>query len=58
MHTHAAGWYYVTRPGTMKMGHPDGKTTTWEAKLGEAGWMEAEGKRNAPSSAPLSSRFG
>jgi hypothetical protein len=43
MHTHPAGWYYVTLPGTMKIGHPDGTTKTWEAKAGEAGWMEAEG---------------
>ena len=43
MHTHPAGWFYVTRPGTMKVVHADGKTTLWEAKEGEAGWMEAEG---------------
>jgi quercetin dioxygenase-like cupin family protein len=42
MHTHAAGWYYVTKPGTMKIVHADGKVDTWEAKAGEAGWMEAE----------------
>ncbi|MBZ5526226.1 MAG: cupin domain-containing protein [Acidobacteriia bacterium] len=43
MHTHPAGWFYVTRPGTMKVVHADGKTVMWEAKEGEAGWMEAEG---------------
>jgi len=43
MHTHPAGWYYVTKPGTMKVVHADGKTTTWEAKEGEGGWMDAEG---------------
>lgn len=43
MHTHPAGWFYVTRPGTMKVVHADGKTTMWEAKEGESGWMEAEG---------------
>jgi oxalate decarboxylase/phosphoglucose isomerase-like protein (cupin superfamily) len=42
MHTHAAGWYYVTQPGTMKVTHPDGTSSMWDAKAGEAGWMEAE----------------
>lgn len=42
-HTHPAGWFYVTKPGTMKVVHADGKTETWEAKAGEQGWMEAEG---------------
>src|SRR5947209_1471942 len=41
-HTHAAGWYYVTLPGTMKITHEDGHVVLWEAKAGEAGWMEAE----------------
>jgi len=43
LHTHAAGWYYVTKPGKMKVVHADGKSEIWEAKEGEAGWMEAEG---------------
>lgn len=43
MHTHPAGWYYVTKPGTMKVVHADGKTETWEAKPGEAGWLKTEG---------------
>ena len=43
MHTHPAGWYYVTKPGTMKVVHADGKTETWEAKAGEAGWLKTEG---------------
>lgn len=42
-HTHPAGWYYVTKPGTMKVTFADGKVETWEAKEGEAGWMDAEG---------------
>jgi quercetin dioxygenase-like cupin family protein len=42
-HTHPAGWYYVTRPGKMKVVHADGKESIWDAKAGEAGWMEAEG---------------
>jgi quercetin dioxygenase-like cupin family protein len=43
MHTHPAGWYYVTKPGTMKVLFANGKIETWDAKEGEAGWMEAEG---------------
>ena len=43
VHTHAAGWYYVTVPGKMKVVHADGKSEIWDAKVGEAGWMEAEG---------------
>jgi quercetin dioxygenase-like cupin family protein len=42
VHTHPSGWYYVTKPGLMKIGHPDGKTEMWEAKEGEAGWLKAE----------------
>jgi len=42
-HTHAAGWYYVTQPGKMRVVHADGKEEVWDAKAGEAGWMEAEG---------------
>ena len=43
MHTHPAGWFYVTQPGTMKIVFANGKTETWNAKQGESGWMEAEG---------------
>ncbi|HZV59400.1 MAG TPA: hypothetical protein VFF42_03615 [Candidatus Eremiobacteraceae bacterium] len=43
VHTHPSGWYYATKPGTMKIVHADGKTEIWEAKEGEAGWLKAEG---------------
>ena len=43
MHTHPAGWFYVTQPGTMKVVHSGGKVQTWAAKAGEKGWSEAEG---------------
>lgn len=43
MHTHPSGWYYVTRPGKMKVVHADGKSEIWNAKAGEAAWMKAEG---------------
>ena len=42
LHTHPAGWYYVTQPGTMKIVFASGKTDTWNAKQGESGWMQAE----------------
>lgn len=43
MHTHPSGWYYVTKPGLMKIVHADGKSENWEAKAGEQGWLDAEG---------------
>lgn len=43
MHTHPAGWYYVTTPGTMKIVRADGSSEIWEARSGESGWMDAEG---------------
>jgi quercetin dioxygenase-like cupin family protein len=42
MHTHPSGWYYVTKPGTMKVTYADGKVDTWEAKAGEQAWLKAE----------------
>lgn len=42
MHTHPSGWYYVTKPGSMKVVHADGKSEIWDAKEGEAGWLNAE----------------
>lgn len=42
MHTHPAGWYYVTKPGKMKVTYADGKSTVWDAKAGEQAWMDAE----------------
>jgi oxalate decarboxylase/phosphoglucose isomerase-like protein (cupin superfamily) len=41
-HTHPSGWYYVTKPGKMKVGHPDGTSEIWEAKEGERGWLKPE----------------
>ena len=43
MHTHPAGWFYVTQPGMMKVVHGDGRVEMWEAKTGKQGWSEAEG---------------
>jgi hypothetical protein len=42
VHTHPSGWYYVTKPGTMKIVFADGKVTTWEAKEGEGGWLQTK----------------
>jgi beta-alanine degradation protein BauB len=42
MHTHPAGWYYVTRPGTMKVVFADGHMESWAPKAGESGWSAAE----------------
>ncbi|MGZ5382074.1 MAG: hypothetical protein ACXWFQ_09430, partial [Thermoanaerobaculia bacterium] len=32
MHTHPAGWFYVTQPGMMKVVHDGGRVEMWEAK--------------------------
>ena len=42
LHTHPAGWYYVTRPGKMKVYYADGRTETWAPKAGESGWLPGE----------------
>jgi oxalate decarboxylase/phosphoglucose isomerase-like protein (cupin superfamily) len=43
LHTHPAGWYYITKPGTMKVVFADGRTELWTPKAGESGWSPAEG---------------
>jgi oxalate decarboxylase/phosphoglucose isomerase-like protein (cupin superfamily) len=43
LHTHPAGWYYVNAPGRMKVTTAEGKVSIWAPKLGDSGWMEAEG---------------
>ena len=47
MHTHPSGWYYVTKPGTMKIVFADGKAATWEAKEGEGGWLQTKAPHTA-----------
>ena len=47
LHTHPAAWYYVTRPGKLRVTHADGKTEVWDAKLGEAEWMDGEAPHSA-----------
>ncbi|HYX19889.1 MAG TPA: hypothetical protein VFA98_03495 [Thermoanaerobaculia bacterium] len=51
-HTHPAGWYYVTKPGKMKVVHAGGKSEIWEAKAGEQGWMAAEGPHTSENVGP------
>lgn len=42
MHTHPSGWYYVTKPGTMKIVFADGKVQTWDAQQSEGGWLQTK----------------
>ena len=41
MHTHPHGWYYVVKPGKMKIVFADAKEAVWESKDGEGGWIKA-----------------
>jgi len=43
LHTHPAGWYYVTRGGAMRVDFADGRTVKWAPKTGESFWGQAEG---------------
>jgi quercetin dioxygenase-like cupin family protein len=42
VHTHPSGWYYVVKPGTMKITFPDGRVATWESEPGEGGWLKTK----------------
>lgn len=56
LHTHPAGWYYITKPGTMKVVFADGRTELWTPKAGESGWSPAEGAHTSENvgTAPMS----
>ena len=56
IHTHPAGWFYVTQGGKMKVVTADGKVDMWEPKTGDSGWMDAEGKHTSENvgTAPMS----
>jgi oxalate decarboxylase/phosphoglucose isomerase-like protein (cupin superfamily) len=41
LHTHPHGWYYVVKPGKMKVVFKDGTEAIWDAKQGEGGWIKA-----------------
>jgi oxalate decarboxylase/phosphoglucose isomerase-like protein (cupin superfamily) len=47
IHTHPSGWYYVTKPGTMRIVFADGKVATWEAQEGEGGWLQTKAPHTA-----------
>lgn len=47
MHTHPAGWYYVTKAGTLKVTYASGKVEMWTPKAGEQAWMEGEEAHSA-----------
>ncbi|HYM42143.1 MAG TPA: cupin domain-containing protein [Steroidobacteraceae bacterium] len=47
MHTHPAGWYYVTRAGTLKVTYASGKVEMWTPKVGEQAWMDGEEPHSA-----------
>lgn len=56
MHTHPAGWYYITKPGTMKVVFADGRSELWTPKAGESGWSPAESAHTSENvgTAPMS----
>jgi len=47
VHTHPAGWYYVTKGGTLKVSYADGKVEMWKPKAGEQAWMDGEAPHSA-----------
>jgi quercetin dioxygenase-like cupin family protein len=55
-HTHPAGWYYITKPGTMKVVFADGRSEMWQPKAGESGWSPAESAHTSENvgTAPMS----
>jgi len=46
-HTHPAGWYIVTKPGTLRVTTADGKVEEWKATAGEQAWIDGEGAHKA-----------
>jgi quercetin dioxygenase-like cupin family protein len=56
LHSHPAGWYYITRAGKMKVVFATGKAELWEPKAGESGWSPAEGPHTSENvgDAPMS----
>lgn len=39
LHTYVPDWYYVTKPGQMKIVFDDCEVQAWEAREGDSGWM-------------------
>jgi len=46
-HTHPAGWYYVTKAGTLKVSYASGKVDMWKPEVGEQAWMDGEEAHSA-----------
>jgi len=46
-HSHPAGWYYVTKGGTLKVTGADGKSENWVAKTGHDEWGDGEAPHTA-----------
>ena len=47
IHTHPAAWYYVTKPGKLKVSYTNGKVEMWVPKNGESAWMDGEEAHSA-----------
>ena len=47
IHTHPAGWYYVTRGGTLKVTGADGKSENWQVTSGHNEWGDGEAPHEA-----------
>ena len=56
MHSHPAGWYYVTRPGRMSVVFASGQREIWAPAAGESGWAAAESAHTSENigDAPMS----
>ena len=47
VHTHPAGWYYVTEGGTLKVTGRDGKSENWQVTSGHNEWGDGEAPHKA-----------
>ena len=46
-HTHPAGWYIVTKGGTLKITRANGTVEEWKAPTGEQAWQGFEAPHKA-----------
>jgi len=42
VHARSAGWYYVTKAGTLKASFTNGKVEMWKPKVGQQAWIDGE----------------
>ena len=47
VHTHPAGFYYVSHGGALKVTGADGKVEMWTPKSGETEWSDGEAPHSA-----------